>query len=119
MNRYKPYIILAALLGAGGCTSLSEGQENLPARATVNERVTLYNNPAETVQQRMNQQASEINRKRNIEQFDSNSPAMTPNTLRPRQLPYAPIDSSRHNLVWPVPPPQPTPPPPPRGTGNQ
>lgn len=102
MTKYNIYIGAIALLGAGACTSLSEGQEALPPPARVNERVTLYNNPAQTLRDRMGQQASEINRKRNIEQFDSNSPAMTPNTLRPRTLPLAPIDSTRHNIYWPI-----------------
>ncbi|GAB3829059.1 hypothetical protein GCM10028895_43450 [Pontibacter rugosus] len=90
------------MAGVGACTSLSEGQANMPPPARVNERVTLRNNSAETLREQMDEQASEINRKRNIEQFDSNAPAMTPNTLRPRQLPYSPIDSTRHNIYWPL-----------------
>lgn len=102
MTKLFIYVALILLIGTTACTSLSEGQESLPPPARVNERVTLYNNPAETLRDRMGQQASEINRKRNIEQFDSNSPAMTPNTLRPRTLPFAPIDSTRHNIYWPI-----------------
>lgn len=83
------------------CTSLSEGQESLPPGPSY-ERVTLRSNPNQTLRDRMDNQASEINRKRNIEQFDSNSPAMTPNTLRPQLLPFAPIDSSRHFIYWPM-----------------
>ncbi|OKL39357.1 hypothetical protein A3841_01970 [Pontibacter flavimaris] len=98
-----------ALASMAACTSLSEGQESLPPGPS-NERVTLRHNPAQTLRDRMDNQASEINRKRNIEQFDSNSPAMTPNTLRPQQLPHAPVDSSRHNIYWPLPPAQPLPP---------
>ncbi|SFU80541.1 hypothetical protein SAMN04487941_2518 [Pontibacter akesuensis] len=93
-------VALLALLGA--CTSLSEGQANMPPPARVNERVTLHTNHTETLRDRMGEQSSEINRKRNIEQFDRNKPAMTPNALRPRQLPYAPIDSTRHNIYWPI-----------------
>ncbi|WP_276498114.1 hypothetical protein [Pontibacter litorisediminis] len=88
--------------GLAGCTSLSEGQERLPPPVPANERVTLRQNPNATLLERMDNQASEINRKRNIEQFDSNSPAMTPTTLRPLLLPLAPIDSARHFLYWPM-----------------
>ncbi|RIJ33545.1 hypothetical protein [Pontibacter oryzae] len=102
MHAYKTYTLSMALIGLGACTSLSEGQENLPPPGAPNKRVTLYNNPTETLRDRMDEQASEINRKRNIEQFNSNSPAMTPNTLRPLQLPLAPIDSTRHNIYWPI-----------------
>ncbi|MDX5422713.1 MAG: hypothetical protein LPK14_10705 [Hymenobacteraceae bacterium] len=102
MINYKIYGIGMGLVALGACTSLSEGQENLPPPARVNQRVTLSGNTAETLRQRMDNQASEINRKRNIEQFDSNSPAMTPNTYRPRLLPFSPIDSTRHNIYWPI-----------------
>lgn len=87
---------------AGGCTSLSEGQESLPDDVVVNERVTLRPTPQGTLGRQMGGVASEINRKRNIEEFDRNGPAMTPNALRPRQLPFAPIDSTRHNIYWPI-----------------
>lgn len=101
MQTYKLYLTALALLPMGACTSLSEGQQELPP-APVNERVTLRSDPTQTLRQRMDNNASEINRKRNIEQFDSNKPAMTPNALRPRTLPYAPIDSSRHFIYWPL-----------------
>lgn len=90
------------LMSVVGCTSLSEGQESLPPDAVVNERVTLRPTPQGTLGRQMGGVASEINRKRNIEEFDRNGPAMTPNTLRPRQLPFAPIDSTRHNIYWPI-----------------
>ena len=89
-------------LVASSCTSLSEGQEQVPEGPVVNERVTLRPTPGGTLGRQMGGVASEINRKRNIEEFDRNGPAMTPNTLRPRQLPYAPIDSTRHNIYWPI-----------------
>ncbi|MDX5423635.1 MAG: hypothetical protein LPK14_15380, partial [Hymenobacteraceae bacterium] len=103
MSKYKIYVTAVLLASAGvGCTSLSEGQENLPVGAEVNPRVR-YRSPANTgIRERMDEQASEINRKRNIEQFDQNKAAMTPPDLRPRQLPFSPIDSTRHNIYWPI-----------------
>ncbi|GAA4440572.1 hypothetical protein GCM10023188_38010 [Pontibacter saemangeumensis] len=96
-------MIGAVMLGAVvGCTSLSEGQESLPEDVVVNERVTLRPGPEGTLGRQMGGVASEINRKRNIEEFDRNGPATTPNALRPRQLPYAPVDSARHNIYWPI-----------------
>ncbi|WP_266204335.1 hypothetical protein [Pontibacter kalidii] len=102
MNKYIMYSIGLSLAGLGACTSLSEGQENLPPPIPANKRVTLQHNLDETLLEHMDNQASEINRKRNIEQFDLNKPAMTPNTLRPLLLPLAPIDSTRHFLYWPM-----------------
>ena len=96
------YITGAFLMGLMGCTSLSEGQENLPPGVVTQQRVRYEAGPNTDVRVRMNEQASEINRKRNIEQFDRNEPAMTPNLLRPRTLPYAPIDSTRHTIYWPI-----------------
>ncbi|WP_299759796.1 hypothetical protein [uncultured Pontibacter sp.] len=102
MRKYKIYSIGFILMSLAACTSLSEGQQTLPPPIPATERVTLQGNPTTTLRQRMDNQASEINRKRNIEQFDSNKPAMEPNTLRPQLLPHAPIDSSRHFIYWPV-----------------
>ena len=51
----------------------------------------------------MGGQASEINRKRNIEEFDRNGPATTPPEVRPQQLPNAPVDSTRHRILRPLP----------------
>ncbi|RDV13424.1 hypothetical protein DXT99_19740 [Pontibacter diazotrophicus] len=102
MDRYIFYLIGLMFIGAGGCTSLSEGQENLPPDVELRKRVTLRPTPVGTLGRQMGGVASEINRKRNIEEFDRNGPAMTPNALRPRQLPFAPIDSTRHNIYWPV-----------------
>ena len=96
------YISGSVLLGIVGCTSLSEGQENLPPGVVTQQRVRYEAGLNTDVRVRMNEQASEINRKRNIEQFDRNEPAMTPNLLRPRTLPYAPIDSTRHTIYWPI-----------------
>lgn len=102
MEKYIFYLIGIILIGAVGCTSLSEGQENLPPDVDLRKRVTLRPTPIGTLGRQMGGVASEINRKRNIEEFDRNGPAMTPNALRPRQLPFAPIDSTRHNIYWPI-----------------
>lgn len=90
------------LLGAVSCTSLSEGQESMSDDIVVNERVTLRPGPEGTLGRQLGGVASEINRKRNIEEFDRNGPATTPNALRPRQLPYAPTNTVRHNIYWPI-----------------
>lgn len=102
METYKIYIIGVVMLSVGGCTSLSEGQESLPDDVMLNERVTLRPTAEGTLGRQMGGVASEINRKRNIEEFDRNGPAMTPNALRPRQLPFSPVDSTRHNIYWPI-----------------
>ena len=102
MERYNLYKTGILLLGAVSCTSLSEGQETMPDDVVVNKRVTVRPSPEGTLGRQMGGVASEINRKKNIEQFDRNAPAMTPNALRPRQLPFAPTDSTRHNLNWPI-----------------
>ena len=102
MERLTLYITGIVLLGAAGCTSLSEGQESLPDAIGANERVTLRPGPEGTLGRQTGGIASEINRKKNIEEFDRNAPAMTPNALRPRQLPNAPIDSTKHNIYRPI-----------------
>ncbi|MCC9166050.1 hypothetical protein [Pontibacter harenae] len=103
MEKYFKYILVILLGGAIGCTSLSEGlDDSLAERPLANERVRYAGNPNASLRERMNEQASEINRKRNIEQFDQNKPAMTPPRLRPQRLPSAPIDSTRHNVQWPI-----------------
>ena len=95
---------IAGILTASitGCTSLSEGQESLPTGVVTEQRVRYSPNIDRNLRERMNEQASEINRKRNIEEFDRNGPATTPPTLRPQQLPIAPVDSTRHNIYWPI-----------------
>ncbi|MEJ8804221.1 hypothetical protein [Pontibacter sp. H249] len=96
------YIIGLLWLSMAGCTSLSEGQENLPPGVVTQQRVSYKAGLNTDVRVRMNEQASEINRKRNIEEFDRNEPGMTPNALRPRMLPFSPIDSTRHTIYWPI-----------------
>jgi hypothetical protein len=103
MKRYSVYITGFVLLGTVGCTSLSEGQESLPEGDVVQERrVRLRADPGTDLRDQMDEQASEINRKRNIEEFNQNDPATTPNTLRPSRVPNAPVDSTRHNINTPV-----------------
>ncbi|MBC5993260.1 hypothetical protein [Pontibacter cellulosilyticus] len=96
------YITGAFLISIVSCTSLSEGQESLPPGVVTEQRVSYREGLNTDVRVRMNEQASEINRKRNIEEFDRNEPAMTPPTLRPQHLPYSPIDSTRHTIYWPI-----------------
>ncbi|MCJ8166478.1 hypothetical protein MKJ04_16655 [Pontibacter sp. E15-1] len=110
MKRIDVYIAGITLAGLVGCTSLSEGQESLPGNGSGNERVTLRADPSESLREKMDEQSSEINRKRNIEEFNQNLPATTPNALRPQQLPHAPVDTVQHNVTRPV---RPTVPPPP------
>lgn len=102
MKRCSVYITGVVLIGAVGCTSLSEGQESMPEAPAVQDRVRLRADPGTDLLDQMEEQASEINRKRNIEEFNQNEPAMTPNTLRPRRVPNAPVDSTRHNINTPV-----------------
>jgi hypothetical protein len=102
MTFVNRYILGLVFIMLAGCTSLSEGQEELPPGPEVDQRVRYRGDAQAGVLERMEQEASEINRKRNIEQFDRNKAAMTPPALRPLQLPYAPIDSTRHNIYWPI-----------------
>ncbi|WP_439881639.1 hypothetical protein ACSX1A_00480 [Pontibacter sp. MBLB2868] len=102
MKAYIKIILGTSILAVAGCTSLSEGQENLPPGPAVEQRVRYRGNAQADLRERMDQEASEINRKRNIEQFDRNKAAMTPPDLRPQQLPFSPIDSTRHNIYWPI-----------------
>ncbi|WP_299824952.1 hypothetical protein [uncultured Pontibacter sp.] len=102
MRKNVVYIIGSAILGVAGCTSLSEGQQNLPEGAITQQRVRYNGDASMDIRERMNEQSSEINRKRNIEEFDRNGPATTPPALRPQQLPISPVDSTRHNIYWPI-----------------
>jgi hypothetical protein len=102
MKALLKYILVFTVFAFGGCTSLSEGQENVPPTPAVDQRVKYRGNAQADIRERMDEEASEINRKRNIEQFDRNKAAMTPNNLRPQQLPFSPVDSTRHNIYWPI-----------------
>ncbi|GAB3199939.1 hypothetical protein ABID22_003913 [Pontibacter aydingkolensis] len=96
------YITGALVLSIASCTSLSEGQQNLPPGAVTERRVHYTRDIDMNLRERMDEQASEINRKRNIEEFDRNGPATTPPALRPQMLPISPVDSTRHNIYWPI-----------------
>lgn len=101
MKRYKLSIAGLFLVGAVGCTSLSEGQVSAPA-PNLDRRVRYRGDANGSLRERMDGKASEINRKRNIEQFDRNLPAMTPPKLRPHKLPHAPQDTVNHNVQRPL-----------------
>jgi hypothetical protein len=102
MNKGIRYIIGAFALTFSGCTSLSEGQQELPQGPAVDQRVRYRHDVDPDLRERMKGQASEINRKHNIEEFDRNEPATMPPTLRPQRLPYSPTDSTRHNIYRPI-----------------
>ncbi|WP_242927646.1 hypothetical protein [Pontibacter vulgaris] len=89
------------LFGMVACTSLSEGSGNLPANPDNDRRVQFERGNNAELRRQMNEQSSDINRKRNIEEQGSNSPATTPPMLRPQQLPNAPIDTVHHNVQRP------------------
>ncbi|MCC9136185.1 hypothetical protein ACFSKU_00990 [Pontibacter silvestris] len=101
MKIYVIYSIGLMLLAIISCRSLSEGGEGTAIQQNVNQRVRLVDDSQYGLRQHMDNQASEINRKRNIEEFDRNGPAMTPPERRPVLLPHAPVDSTRHNIYWP------------------
>ncbi len=102
MDKIVIYILSVFALNLGGCTSLSEGQQNMPQAPAVDQRVRYRHDVEPDLRERMKGQASEINRKHNIEEFDRNEPATIPPTLRPQRLPYSPIDSTRHNIYRPI-----------------
>lgn len=95
MKKYINWIGSLMLVGTVSCTSLSTGSTELVTGPE--NRVQLVVEDPETLREGMDEQASEINRKRNIEEFDRNEPAMTPPTLRPTLVPHAPVDSAVHN----------------------
>lgn len=97
MWKYKIAIAGAILWGMVSCTSLSEGSQTSELYAGTDERVRLQENETATLRDRMDEQASEINRKKNIEAVSPINPAMRPTEIRPEQAPHAPIDSAVHN----------------------
>ncbi|GGG28483.1 hypothetical protein [Pontibacter amylolyticus] len=87
-----------ALLAIMGCTSLSEGGRGpLPPNPDHSQRVRYRE--GQPVRHQMHEQASDINRKRNIEEYDRNAPVNLPPEVRPQQLPNAPVDSTRHRIL--------------------
>lgn len=87
-----------ALLGALGCTSLSEGGGGtLPPSPDHTQRVTY--SESDPLRRQMNEQSSDVNRKRNIEETNRNAPVNLPPEMRPQVLPNAPVDSTRHRVL--------------------
>lgn len=105
MKNLTVYSIGFLFLTVSACTSLSTGQEAVvEGEADQNRRVRYQNNTTTApLRQSMDEQASEINRKRNIEDAGSNNPATTPPDLRPQRVPNAPVDSAIHNVNRPIP----------------
>ncbi|MBD1397957.1 hypothetical protein H9Q13_12340 [Pontibacter sp. JH31] len=102
MRKYINWIGALTLLGTVGCTSLSEGGTgNLPPDPRHSQRVRYSEgNP---VRQLMYEQSSEVNRKRRIEENYQNVPVNLPPEVRPHQLPNAPVDTTRHRILRPLP----------------
>ncbi len=95
MTTYKLTIAGLALISITACTSLSEGEEGMPG-VNQEQRVRYRGDAGATLRDRMDEQSSEINRKRNIGEFDRNGPAMKPPEVRPERLPNAPSDTTKH-----------------------
>ena len=94
--KYKAGIVGLLVLGLVGCTSLSEGEEGA-AGVNQEQRVRYTGNANANLRDRMDEQSSDINRKKNIEESDRNNPAMKPPEVRPEQLPNSPRDTTKHN----------------------
>lgn len=97
MGKYNIAIISAGLCALVSCSSQSEGLQASELYTEAEKRVRLHENETATIRESMDEQASEINRKRNIEEANHNNPAMRPPELRVRQMPHAPLDSAVHN----------------------
>jgi hypothetical protein len=104
MKKYTHWIGVMALLGAVSCSSLSEGGAgNMPPSPGQTQRIRYSGHNGNQLRRQMNEQSSEVNRKRNIEEFDHNAPVNLPPEVRPQQLPNAPVDSTRHRILRPLP----------------
>ena len=95
MKKYITAIVGVAVIGLVSCTSLSEGEEGAPG-VERNDRVRYRGDAGAGLRDRMDEQSSDINRKRNIEELGRNDPAMKPPEVRPEQLPNAPVDTTKH-----------------------
>ncbi|MDX5420177.1 MAG: hypothetical protein LPK09_13265 [Hymenobacteraceae bacterium] len=96
------WIGVVTLLGTVGCTSLSEGGAgNLPPDPDHSQRVRYR--AGDPVRRLMYEQSSDVNRKRTIEEYDRNAPVNLPPEVRPQQLPNAPVDTTRHRILRPLP----------------
>jgi hypothetical protein len=94
MDKYRTGIVGLVLIGLMSCTSLSEGEEGA-AGVEQNRRIRLRGNANADLRDRMDEQSSDINRKRNIEE-SRNGPATNPPEVRPEQLPNSPVDTTKH-----------------------
>lgn len=104
MKKYIASMTSLVFLGLMACTSLSEGgKASLEPDPALDRRVRYSTNRDAELRKQMNQQSSDINRKRNIEESGQNAPATVPPMLRPVQVPKAPIDSARQNVPQPLP----------------
>lgn len=93
-----------ALISFAGCTSLSEGGAgNLPPNPELSRRVEFKGTDNPSPRRQIEEQASEINRKRNIEESGRIGPATTPPEMRPQQAPNAPVDTTKHQILRPLP----------------
>jgi hypothetical protein len=91
------------LMSAIGCTSLSEGGAgNMPPNPDHSKRVRYSGNDGNQLRRQMNEQSSDVNRKRRIEEHDR-GPVNLPPEVRPQQLPNAPVDTTRHRILRPLP----------------
>ncbi len=102
MRKYKiGFAGVFLWLSIAGCTSLSEGSGNMPPNPDNDRRVQFGSGDNAELRRQMDEQSSDINRKKNIEE-GNNSPATTPPALRPQQVPNAPVDTTRHNVQRPL-----------------
>jgi hypothetical protein len=97
MWKFKIAIASILLWSVTSCTSLSEGSQSDELYSDTDARVRLHVNETATLRDKMDEQASEINRKKNIEAVSPINPAMRPTDLRPEQAPHAPIEPAVHN----------------------
>lgn len=94
MDKFKTGIVGLMLAGFVSCTSLSEGEEGA-AGVEQNRRIRLRGDADADLRDRMDEQSSDINRKRNIEE-NRNGSATKPPEARPEQLPNSPVDTTKH-----------------------
>jgi hypothetical protein len=94
--KYKTGLVGLAVLGLISCTSLSEGEEGV-AGVEQDERVQYNGNADATIRDMMDEQASDINRKKNIEESDRTDPGMKPPEVRTERLKNSPRDTTKHN----------------------
>ncbi|MBC5775262.1 hypothetical protein H8S95_14380 [Pontibacter sp. KCTC 32443] len=94
MGRAVTGIIGLVMVGLVSCTSLSEGEEGA-AGVEENRRTRYRGNANADLRDQMDEQSSDINRKKNIEE-NRNGPGMKPPEVRPERLPNSPVDTTKH-----------------------